>query len=73
MIDDTLLLLLELCALALLIGAGVWRIYRPRLTATNDPSAPVAHDMRQDGQQLEMEAPGRRHDAGDRAARPFPG
>ena len=52
MIDDTLLLLLEICALALLIGAGVWRIYRTRLTAMNNPSASVAHDMRQDGQQL---------------------
>jgi hypothetical protein len=52
MIDGNLLLSLELGALAVLILAGVWRIYRTRRTATINASAPVAHDMRHDGQQL---------------------
>jgi len=46
MIDDTLLFSLELCALAVLVGMGVWRIYRTRQSAQIDASAPVAHDMR---------------------------
>ena len=52
MIDGNLLFSLELCALTVLIGAGVWRIYRALLIARIDTVAPVAHDMRHDGQQL---------------------
>ena len=55
MIDGNLLFLLELCALAVLIGAGVWRIYRTRRSATLNASAAVAYDMRQDGQQVSVQ------------------
>jgi hypothetical protein len=56
MIDDNVLLLLELCALAVLVGVGVWRIYRTRHPATIDAPAAVEHDMRQDGQLLSVQA-----------------
>jgi len=52
MIDGNSLFLLELCALAVLGGVGVWRIYRTRQSATINASASVAYDMRQDGQRL---------------------
>ena len=55
MIDGNLLLLLELCALAVLVSAGVWRMFRSRRSATIDAAAPVAHDMRQDGQRLSVQ------------------
>jgi hypothetical protein len=55
MIDGNLLFSLELCALAVLIGAGVWRIYRTRQSATPNASAPAAHDMRQDGQRVSVQ------------------
>jgi hypothetical protein len=55
MIDGNLLFSLELCALALLVGAGIWRIYRTRQSATINSSAPVAYDMRQDGQRLSVQ------------------
>ena len=51
MIDGNLLFSLELCPLALLVGVGIWRVYRTRQSATINASAPVAYDMRQDGQQ----------------------
>lgn len=54
MIDGNVLLLLELCALAVLVGVGVWRIYRTRQSATIDAPASVAYDMRQDGQRLSV-------------------
>jgi hypothetical protein len=50
MMDGNLLLPLELLALAILVGVGVWRVYRTRGSATINASAPVAYDMRQDGQ-----------------------
>jgi hypothetical protein len=55
MIDGNLLFSLELCALAVLIGAGVWRIYRTRHSATLNASAPLAYDMRQDGQRVSVQ------------------
>jgi hypothetical protein len=55
MIDGNLLFSLELCALAVLIGVGVWRIYRTRHSATINSSASVAYDMRQDGQRLSVQ------------------
>jgi hypothetical protein len=55
MIDGNLLFSLELCALAVLIGVGVWRIYRTRRSATLNASAPVAYDMRQDGQRMSVQ------------------
>jgi hypothetical protein len=54
MIDSNVLFLLELCALAALVGVGVWRIYRTRQSATINASASVAYDMRQDGQRLSL-------------------
>ena len=54
MIDGDLLFLLELSALAVLVGVGVWRIYRTRLSATIIASVRVAYDMRQDGQRLSL-------------------
>ena len=59
MIDGNLLFSLELCALAVLIGAGVWRIYRSRRSATPSVSAPVAYDMRQDGQRVSVQTDSR--------------
>jgi hypothetical protein len=56
MIDGNVLLLLELCALAVLVGVGVWRIYRTRQSATINAPAAMAHDMRQDGQLLSVQA-----------------
>lgn len=55
MIDGNLLFSLELIALAVLVGVGVWRIYRTRQSATINESAPVAYDMRQDGQRLSVQ------------------
>jgi hypothetical protein len=55
MINGNVLFLLELCALAALVGVGVWRIYRTRQTATINSSASVAYDMRQDGQRLSVQ------------------
>jgi hypothetical protein len=55
MIDGNLLFSLELCALAVLVGLGTWRIYRNRQSATINTSAPVAYDMRQDGQRLSVQ------------------
>ena len=54
MIDGNLLFQLELGALAVLILAGIWRIYRTLRTAKADASAPAAHDMRHDGQRLSV-------------------
>jgi len=54
MIDGNLLFLLELCALAVLLGLGTWRMFRTRQSATINASAPAAYDMRQDGQQLSV-------------------
>jgi hypothetical protein len=56
MIDDNVLFLLELCALAALVGVGVWHIYRSRQSATINAPAAAAHDMRQDGQLLSVQA-----------------
>jgi hypothetical protein len=55
MINGNLLFSLELCALALLVGAGIWRIYRTQDSGTINESAPVAYDMRQDGQRLSVQ------------------
>jgi hypothetical protein len=56
MIDGNVLFSLELCALAVLVGVGVWRIYRTRQSATINAPAALAHDMRQDGQLLSVQA-----------------
>ena len=55
MIDGNLSFLLELCALAVLVSAGVWHIFRSRRSATIGASAPVAYDMRQDGQRVSVQ------------------
>ena len=55
MIYDNLLLLLELCALVVLVGAGAWLMYRTRHSATITAPAPVAYDMRRDGQRLSVQ------------------
>jgi len=55
MIDGNVLLSLELCALAVLVGVGVWRIYRTRQSATINAAASAVHDMRQDGQPLSVQ------------------
>ncbi len=55
MIDGNLLLLLELCGLAVLVSLGVWRIFRTRQSATIDASAPVVHDMRKEGQRMNVQ------------------
>ena len=62
MIDSNLLLPLELFVLAVLVAIGVWRIYGiygARRSARIDALAPVAHDMRQDGQQLNVQTDSR--------------
>ena len=59
MIDGNLLFLLELCALAVLVGVGVWRIYRTRQSAAIIASVPVADDMRQVGQRLNVQCDSR--------------
>ena len=56
MIDSNVLFALELCALAVLLCVGGWRIYRSRQSATINASPAVAHDMRQDGQLLSVQA-----------------
>jgi len=55
MIDTNLLFWLELGVLAVLVGAGIWSIYRTPHSATINASAPVVHDMRQDGQRLSLQ------------------
>ena len=55
MIDFNLLFWLEVCALTILVGVGIWRIYRTQQSATINASDPVAHDMRQDGQRLSVQ------------------
>ena len=52
MIDGNLLFWLEVCTLAVLLGVGIWRIYRIQQSLTINASDPVAYDMRQDGQRL---------------------
>jgi hypothetical protein len=42
MIDNNLYLTLELCALTALVGIGIWRVYRTRISGESDPSTPVA-------------------------------
>ncbi len=56
MIDGNLLFSLELSALAVLVGVGVWRISAIRQSAAINASAPVAYDMRRDGQRLGAQA-----------------
>jgi len=55
MIDNNLYLSLELCALSALVGIGIWRIYRARISGESGASAPVAYDMRRDGQRLSLQ------------------
>ena len=55
MIDINLLFWLELSVLAVLVGVGLWRIYRTQQSGTMKAQTPAAHDMRQDGQQLSLE------------------
>ncbi len=47
---------LEVCALAVLIGLGTWRIYRTRQSPTIKASPPAEYDMRHDGQRLSVQA-----------------
>ena len=54
MIDGNLLFVLELSALTVLVCVGIWHIYRTRRSATIKASAPVAHDMREEGQRLSV-------------------
>jgi hypothetical protein len=55
MIDSNLLFWLEVCALTVLVGVGIWRICRTQQSATINVSDPVAYDMRQDGQRLSVQ------------------
>ena len=55
MIDNNLYLSLELCALTLVVGMGIWRIYRTAVPGESDASAPAAYDMRRDGQRLSLQ------------------
>jgi hypothetical protein len=55
MIDTNLLFWLELGALAILVGVGIWHMYRIQHSGTIKASAPVVHDMRQDGQRLSLQ------------------
>ncbi len=59
MIDGNLLFSLELSALAVLVGVGVWRIYRARQSGTINTPAPMAYDMRRDGQRLDAKTDSR--------------
>jgi ABC-type nickel/cobalt efflux system permease component RcnA len=56
---DTLLLALELAALAIVIGFGVWRFNRVsrRSNAVRQSDAPsrAGYDMRRDGQRLSVD------------------
>lgn len=52
MIDSNLLFWLEVCALTVLVGVGIWRVCRTQQSATTNVSDPVTYDMRQDGQRL---------------------
>jgi hypothetical protein len=56
MIDSNLLFWVEVCALTVLFGVGIWRIYRTQQPATIKVPDPVAYDMRQDGQHLSVQA-----------------
>jgi ABC-type nickel/cobalt efflux system permease component RcnA len=55
MIESNPMLWLEVCALTVLVGVGIWRIYRTQQSATISASEPVSHDMRQDGQRLNLQ------------------
>jgi ABC-type nickel/cobalt efflux system permease component RcnA len=55
MIDSNLLFWLEVCALTVLVGVGIWRIYRTGQTANINVPDSVAYDMRQDGQRLSVQ------------------
>jgi hypothetical protein len=56
MIDSNLLFWLEVCALTVLVGVGIWRICRTQQqSAMINVSDPVAYDMRQDGQRLSVQ------------------
>jgi hypothetical protein len=54
MIDDNLLLSLELLALALMVIIGAWHLYKTRRSTTVAASGPAVHDMRQEGQRLDV-------------------
>jgi hypothetical protein len=54
MIAGNLLFLVELGVLTALVCAGIWHIYRTRKSATINASAPMAYDMRHDGQRLSV-------------------
>ena len=55
MFDNNLYLSLELCALTLVVGICIWRIYRTPISGQSDASAPVMHDMRRAGQRLSLQ------------------
>ncbi len=55
MVDANLLLSLELSILTILVGAGIWRIYKTLQSPIIDAPAPESHDMREDGQQLGLQ------------------
>ena len=48
---DTLVLAAELCALFVLGGLGLWRIYKKQPSSEHEPHTPT-YDMRRDGQRL---------------------
>ena len=52
MIDGNLVFSLELSVLVVLVGVGVWRIYRARRSGAVNAPAPMAYDMRRDGQRF---------------------
>jgi ABC-type nickel/cobalt efflux system permease component RcnA len=55
MIDSNLLFWLEVCALTVLVGVGIWRIFRTQQSATINVSNPAAYDMRHDGQRFAVQ------------------
>jgi ABC-type nickel/cobalt efflux system permease component RcnA len=55
MIDTNLLFWLEVFALTVLIGVGIWHAYRTRQSAASKASAPMAYDMRENGQRLSVQ------------------
>ena len=55
MIDANLLLTLELSILTVLVGAGIWRIYKALQSPIIDAPAPETHDMREEGQRLSLQ------------------
>jgi hypothetical protein len=55
MIDSNLLFWIEVCALTVLVGVGIWRFWLNQQSATIKVSDSMAYDMRQDGQRSSVQ------------------